>query len=245
MTILLLNCCCACRVPAGGPLCFPNNIPYVSSLHSSPQLTPPPTSTFQAEQPLSVFLFLIFYLAQTHSQGLGRGQDQPLPLFYSSIINTESERARQREEERERGRSIAALSRAPLCLSTHSGADANSHTNTLPSQLHAQSHTYRTHAHTTTSTTAVAATTSTTHSDGCQAQWEASRQGVSLRRKRRREESWRGHLVDQKGFSSVWVHVWITPSASSSARGVFTTAFSFCSSSTPGFSSIYLSIPGA
>lgn len=112
------------------------------TLHSSSHRHPPPP--FKLSSPYRSFFFS-FYLAQTHSQGLGRGQDQPLPLFYSSIINTEGERARQREEERERGRSIAALSRAPLCLSTHSGADANNHTNTLPSQLHAQSHTYRTH----------------------------------------------------------------------------------------------------
>lgn len=47
----------------------------------------------------------------------------------------------QRETE---GGAWLRWSRAPLCLSTQSGADTNSHTNTLPSQLHAQSHTCRT-----------------------------------------------------------------------------------------------------
>lgn len=114
-----------------------------------------PSSAFlSAKQPFTVslcssqFLFSTYTHAQTHTYihiytpwGMNKGRSDH---SHCSLVPWKTQRQREEEWECERERerrSNAALKPSPPCLSTQSGADGNSHTNTLPSQLHAQSHT--------------------------------------------------------------------------------------------------------
>lgn len=203
--------CCPYRVPVGGPLCFQILLLVCPLLTLLPQLLLfilPPLLRLSASKnspSLSLSFSLSFYLARahthTHTPGLERGQGQPLPLFYSSMKNTEGERHRQKEEEREGGRSVAALKPSPS-LPQHAEWSRRQ-------QLHKHTPlsvtctvTHIPHAHTTTTTAAT--TTPHTHSDGCQAQWEASRQGESLRRKRRNAEGKR-RKEKRVGGGTLWI----------------------------------------
>lgn len=149
--------CCTWRVPAGGHLfqfcclCILLS-PFTPSIAF--HIIPPSSAFLSAKQTISVSVCSSQFLFNTHSHTHSHtdprawkrvGPTTPtvllVPRKTQMTRDTGGERKSRRVREERRGGAKLRWSRAPLCLSAQSGADGNSHTNTLPSQLHAQSHT--------------------------------------------------------------------------------------------------------